>query len=1123
MHRLEPIRTEADHARAMARIDELWGSPKGTPQGDELKALFLLVEAYERECHPMADVDPLVAIEFAMDQAGLTSKDVESLLAQSGVVDANIDDILSGKQPLGLDVAKVLHRHLNIPMEDLIKKKKRKKKKRKQHSSNRKIAKSKPQRVQLNVQTSRTSEIAFNVRLLDVLRTKHPRWRDHTGVEQQGVLRETALRPDIVIRPPGGIPVVLETEFLPARSVEADAQARLGQFLQYNGDRIEQTIAVQIPRELSQVPQADLELHIEAAEFCYCTYSLQEADMGVRWPATGWLDGSIDDLASCIENVSLSERLLAEGTHILEQSIGEAAGKLRETAGTHALENMAQSLHQEDGEQTSRMAMAIVANALVFHTAIVEAHEIPTIDQLRIPGRNDVSKSRLLECWQHILDNINYYPIFRIASDLLLPIPDGTANAVLNRLAQAASDLAGLGATTLHDLSGRMFQRLIADRKFLATFYTLPTSAALLGELAAARLDAETDWSDPDALTSLRVADLACGTGALLSAAYRALVVRYRRTGGDDQALHQQMMERTLIAADIMPAATHLTASMLSSAHPGTTFGRTRVHTLPYGQQSQEKRHTMALGALDLIEDDAAPSLFGTGATVAHGTGAAVETEGSQDMILPRETADLVIMNPPFTRPTGQESSKVGIPVPSFAGLGTSGDEQRQMSSRLKGICAKLKKSGYLAGHGNAGLASNFIDLAHAKTKPGGVLALVLPAACVSGSSWEDARRLLEREYEDLAVLTVASYGQTDRAFSADTGMAEALVVATKSRAGRKGCGEALFVNLYHRPRSLAEAFETARAVCRLSSQDRQGRLSIGDRETIGTYIRASLSQGGCSSLRETTLAATAIGLADGKLELPQGYSTSLSTTQLGDLGREGLYHLDISGETSNGAPRGPFEIVPIQGVPQYPVLWGHDAERERGLVVPPDSEGEVRPNCDDRAVTVWNATASRLHFNRDFQINSQSLTACLTPAKAIGGRAWPNFIPEQDEWTLPLVLWANTTLGLLSFWWVGTRQQQGRASLTITQLPRLTVLDPRTLSKEQLAQAEDIFERFKEKEFLPANEAYRDDARQALDRAVLVDLLHLPEEALEPLAILRDQWCAEPSVHGGKKTRIDA
>ena len=56
---------------------------------------------------------------------------------------------------------------------------------------------------------------------------------------------------------------------------------------------------------------------------------------------------------------------------------------------------------------------------------------------------------------------------------------------------------------------------------------------------------------------------------------------------------------------------------------------------------------------------------------------------------------------------------------------------------------------------------------------------------------------------------------------------------------------------------------------------------------------------------------------------------------------------------------------------------------------------------------------------------------------------------------------------------------------LTITQLPSLTVLDPRELNQEQLAQAEAIFERFKKAEFLPANEAYQDDARKALDRAI--------------------------------------
>lgn len=66
----------------------------------------------------------------------------------------------------------------------------------------------------------------------------------------------------------------------------------------------------------------------------------------------------------------------------------------------------------------------------------------------------------------------------------------------------------------------------------------------------------------------------------------------------------------------------------------------------------------------------------------------------------------------------------------------------------------------------------------------------MLPAVCVSGESWKEVRRLLEVEYEDLVIVTIAVHGQTDLAFSADTGMAEALVVATKCRAGREGSGK---------------------------------------------------------------------------------------------------------------------------------------------------------------------------------------------------------------------------------------------------------------------------------------------------------------------------------------------
>ncbi len=220
-------------------------------------------------------------------------------------------------------------------------------------------------------------------------------------------------------------------------------------------------------------------------------------------------------------------------------------------------------------------------------------------------------KSSVLEVWERILTEINYWPNFRIASDILKPIRNGTAQEILNILARVASELDALGATSQHDLCGRMFQRLIVDRKFLATFYTLPSSAALLAELAVSRLDV--DWADADAVTSLRIADFACGTGPLLNAAYSAVAGRHRRSGGDDREIHSRMMERSLVGADIMPAATHLTATVLSSTHPSVPFDNTSILTMPYGEQPKETGRPTALGALDLIVDDTAPTLFGTG------------------------------------------------------------------------------------------------------------------------------------------------------------------------------------------------------------------------------------------------------------------------------------------------------------------------------------------------------------------------------------------------------------------------------------------------------------------------------------------------------------------------------
>ena len=73
------------------------------------------------------------------------------------------------------------------------------------------------------------------------------------------------------------------------------------------------------------------------------------------------------------------------------------------------------------------------------------------------------------------------------------------------------------------------------------------------------------------------------------------------------------------ISSHSMPAATHLTASVLSSTHPSVTFGDTSILTLPYGAQPEGSGRPIAIGALDLIREEQTLPLFGTGRSRVRG------------------------------------------------------------------------------------------------------------------------------------------------------------------------------------------------------------------------------------------------------------------------------------------------------------------------------------------------------------------------------------------------------------------------------------------------------------------------------------------------------------------------
>lgn len=113
---IKPIKNTDDHAAALARIEQLWGAPIGSEDGDELEVLAVLVERYEAQHFPIPASDPIEAIKFRMDQQGLTPRDLEPYLGSSG----RVSEVLNRKRKLSIGMIKRLHDGLQIPYESLL-------------------------------------------------------------------------------------------------------------------------------------------------------------------------------------------------------------------------------------------------------------------------------------------------------------------------------------------------------------------------------------------------------------------------------------------------------------------------------------------------------------------------------------------------------------------------------------------------------------------------------------------------------------------------------------------------------------------------------------------------------------------------------------------------------------------------------------------------------------------------------------------------------------------------------------------------------------------------------------------------------------------------------------------
>lgn len=189
------------------------------------------------------------------------------------------------------------------------------------------------------------------------------------------------------------------------------------------------------------------------------------------------------------------------------------------------------------------------------------------------------------------------------------------------------------------DLIGRLFQESLPNklRKKIAVFYTRPTAAELLAQLAI-------DTADE------RILDLACGSGTLLVAAYRRKLDLLEEKITNPSLISKEEFQNSILddimGLDIMPFAAYLAAVNLSLQNLNRQAKKIKIGIANSLNTNLESKITPISNQIRKFSDN---SPNGIDFKPLDGQlNDILVTENSNGFSL--ENVNIVIMNPPFTR-----------------------------------------------------------------------------------------------------------------------------------------------------------------------------------------------------------------------------------------------------------------------------------------------------------------------------------------------------------------------------------------------------------------------------------------------------------------------------------------
>ena len=798
-----------------------------------------------------------------------------------------------------------------------------------------------------------------------------------------------------------------------------------------------------------------------------------------RW-ITGWMEAKIQDMVSIINEAIqfvVSEEDVNQTINEIEQKINDFVARTKSVDKTKLLAKKLYDLfyrlyglsvgnYEEIDELIYAKAALTILLSATFHQSV---HAEIGLNGLSGLCRQYGYRLGLRKAFEEIL-KVNYEPIYDLAIQVVEALPDAL-NPGLKNLVELAEKCASKRTLLRRDFSGKIYHKIVGDwavRKNFATYFTMVPAAYLLAYLAVF-----TRTGVFGEFKKVKVGDLACGSGTLLTATYSALKDLYiysklKEGEVNFKEFHKFMLEESMWGIDALRYAVQIASTNLALQDPSTKVKHMNMFAVPLGVENERS----TLGSLEFIKGRGLPSIamylaekpaikFMEGAKAASITGGEVPSE------LPE--FDFIIMNPPFTRATGRggkergglfgfildKSAREKI-LREYRELRRKVQNSLKALTRARNLISILSKLGIereLHSIGQAGEGLLFLYLASKLVKEGGKIAFVLPKSLLTGLSWFLTRCLLSEKFH-LEHVVLSYDAENGYNFSESTSLSEALIVARKRERSEES-EETTITVLLRKPSTSLEARALAFKIIKAEKSE---YVEInGSRAYVYKFPRNALITNLDNWGRICAFPSPSLNKIVSEIFLGKLYGKNMPMTFLGNIAnvvglavRGGTFH-DVFKQVKNGTPE------------SIPALIGGGEHVRRRIAVNPNAWVICKKPR-------YLLTASKFLVPDRIWVDTVHVMAlyCDTPVVCnifFGLRQKESGVKLTEDMFKALILWFNTTWGILSILANRTETRGGWVRLTITKWKLQPVLDVTKLDEEIVSKLAQVFDKYHNKE----------------------------------------------------------